>query len=457
MKKLIFLLVIFTQITLFPQQKLSFDFDYARFRYDSASSYVELYYSFPQSELSLNKTDKGNFVHAILHVELKDSATGQVIRNKDWDIKSPVTDTSGASMNRNLIGVIGLVVPNGVYNCIVSGKDAANPKKEKVINELIKVVPFNRENIALSDIQAASNIKQENADTSSIFFKNTLEVVPNPIVVYGEGLPVIYYYSEIYNLNSGNFTNNLLVKAYLLNSKGNTVFERTKEINRNSESRVEVGTIKINKLPTDTYVLMINVIDSLHNFGVNSTKRVFVYNPSVVDSSAGGYANRDVLSSEFSVMNIEECDNLFEESKYIATDQEIKQYKNIDNVEGKREFLFTFWHKRDKNPLTPENEFEKEYMERVKLSNERFANMGRKGMKTDRGRVYIEYGEPDEIDRYPNEQDKKPYEIWQYHQIEGGVIFIFGDVTGFSNYELLHSTKRGELSDDNWQRRIQTN
>ena len=40
------------------------------------------------------------------------------------------------------------------------------------------------------------------------------------------------------------------------------------------------------------------------------------------------------------------------------------------------------------------------------------------------------------------------------HEIEGGVYFVFADLTGFSDYTLLHSTKRGELRDDNWQRRI---
>ena len=50
--------------------------------------------------------------------------------------------------------------------------------------------------------------------------------------------------------------------------------------------------------------------------------------------------------------------------------------------------------------------------------------------------------------------ETKPYEIWRYESIEGGVIFIFGDITGFSDYQLLHSTKRGELRDEYWVRRI---
>jgi len=77
-------------------------------------------------------------------------------------------------------------------------------------------------------------------------------------------------------------------------------------------------------------------------------------------------------------------------------------------------------------------------------------------LKSDRGRIFIIYGEPSEIERYPNQVDTKPYEIWYYNELEGGVVFVFGDLTGFSDYTLLHSTLRGELRDDNWLRRITT-
>ena len=58
--------------------------------------------------------------------------------------------------------------------------------------------------------------------------------------------------------------------------------------------------------------------------------------------------------------------------------------------------------------------------------------MSKIGWKTDRGRVLILYGEPNEIERFPNQMDKKPYEIWHYDDVEGGVIFVFADLSGFS-------------------------
>jgi GWxTD domain-containing protein len=128
--------------------------------------------------------------------------------------------------------------------------------------------------------------------------------------------------------------------------------------------------------------------------------------------------------------------------------------KSLDSLKAKREFLYDFWRNRDADPSTPQNEYKEEYMKRVAYANKNFTSMLREGFLTDRGRVTLLYGEPDQRDFYPSDSEVKPYEIWFYNEIEGGISFIFGDVTGFGNYELLHSTKRGEVKDENWMRRI---
>jgi hypothetical protein len=81
--------------------------------------------------------------------------------------------------------------------------------------------------------------------------------------------------------------------------------------------------------------------------------------------------------------------------------------------------------------------------------------MGRDGWQTDRGRVYLLYAEPDDVQRFPSSDNGKPYEIWNYNQIESGVVFVFIDRNGFGDYQLVHSTKRGELQDESWQKYLQ--
>jgi GWxTD domain-containing protein len=119
-----------------------------------------------------------------------------------------------------------------------------------------------------------------------------------------------------------------------------------------------------------------------------------------------------------------------------------------------RRFLAVFWKIRDRDPSTALNEFKQTYFENIALADTRFSTSIKLGWRTDRGRVLLLYGRPDEIERNPSSIDTKPYETWFYYSLDGGVQFIFGDVSGFGEYELMHSTHRNEIHDPNWRARI---
>ena len=241
----------------------------------------------------------------------------------------------------------------------------------------------------------------------------------------------------------------------IYNSRGKLVKEKSKYLSRNSSSRVEVGSFILSNYATDSYTLVIALIDSIANEGISTAKKFFVYNPDIQPAAdTFEVSTTSVLSSTFGSMSEEELDDLFSKSKYLAAKIEIDKYEKLTTLEGKREFMFEFWKTRDENSATSENEFYRKYLQRLEVCNEKYSSMGKPGWKTDRGRIYLLYGEPTEIERYPNQLETKPYEIWNYNEIEGGVLFIFADLTGFSDYLLINSTKRGELRDDNWQRRI---
>jgi len=269
--------------------------------------------------------------------------------------------------------------------------------------------------------------------------------------------PVLFYYSEIYGLANGKSENPLQLIKRVFNSSNQVIYQQNKLINREQESIVEVGFVNLIKEPTDTYTLVLDLRDTTSNKSIVSSKKFFFVNPNVASTKKFEGLQTNFISSEFAVYMEEECDDLFEKSKILATSNEISDYEKIDSLNHKREFLFNFWQRRDTDPSTSVNEFKKEFLDRVNTADTRYRTMSNPGRKTDRGRVYIKLGEPDEIDRHPNETDTKPYEIWYYNQIEGGVFYVFADLTGFNYYEMLHSTKRGELQDPNWQRRIQTN
>lgn len=453
MKKLLLLLVIVPAI-LFSQKRIDFEFDFAQFAYDSTSNFVEFYYSFNQSGMKPIDDSNGRRIDGILKILVEDSVSGEILVNNQWKVSHPVLEED-ADHSQSLIGIIGFILPEGSLKCEIVGTDFNDSANSKTITDYIRVKPIFNDEVGISDIQLAYKMIQGSDNRNSIFYKNTYEVIPIPNLVFGKNQPVLFFYVELYNLESlGLDESKLKWNQLIFNSRGNLVSGKDKYFSRNADSRVEVGSFVIANLPTDTYTLVLQLIDSLHNKGVSTSKKFFVYNPDLFLDDTVDTGNLSLLATTFGSMSEEELDDIFEKSKYIATSAEIDRFKRLTNEEGKRQFMNEFWNARDLVSDSRKNEFYLSYFQRVEIANSRYATLAKPGWKSDRGRIYLMYGEPSEIERYPSQIETRPYEIWYYNEIEGGVQFIFADLLGFSDYSLVHSTKRGELRDDSWARRI---
>lgn len=451
MKKTILILQFIILTNLFGQRlsEANVFLDYSRFKYNSDSIYFEIYYGISNKALKLND----NINEAEIKVLVND-LNNKLVGFRNFRIINEI-DGQNLEAEKYLTGVLGFKIGPGEYSIKFDVTDYFDSSNTISITFPLKVNPITTKNFALSDIQLCSNIIENSDNESSYFYKNTYETYPNPSNVYGEQLPILFYYIELYDLLKGNYTNNLKLISKVLDAQGREKYSKEKLIQRKYNSIVEVGAINITKYASGTYTLAIYLIDSLNNFGLVSSKKFFVFNPNIKEDIISRKSDADFLSSEFNVMTEEELNLVFEQSKYIASSDEIKRWNSLKDIDSKRNFLFNFWKQRDPEPNTPENERKLEYFERVKKADEMFRGSREKGWRSDRGRVYIMYGEPSEIDRYPNEMNAYPYEIWSYNYIEGGVIFVFGDITGTGQMILIHSTHRGEMHDENWFRRVQ--
>jgi GWxTD domain-containing protein len=122
---------------------------------------------------------------------------------------------------------------------------------------------------------------------------------------------------------------------------------------------------------------------------------------------------------------------LDEDVRWIITDEERAAFKQLSNDEERDQFIEQFWLRRDPTPDTVENEYKEEHYRRIAYANEHFA-AGIPGWKTDRGRIYITFGPPDQIDSHPSggmyqrpmeegggETSTYPFETWRYRYLEG--------------------------------------
>jgi GWxTD domain-containing protein len=139
---------------------------------------------------------------------------------------------------------------------------------------------------------------------------------------------------------------------------------------------------------------------------------------------------------------------LNEDVAYIITDEERAAFKRLQTDEEREQFIEQFWLRRDPTPDTVENEFKEEHYRRIAYANEHYAS-GIPGWKADRGRIYIMYGPPDEIESHPSggtyerppeegggTTSTYPFEKWRYRYIE--------DIGSDINIEFVDPTMSGE-------------
>jgi GWxTD domain-containing protein len=139
-----------------------------------------------------------------------------------------------------------------------------------------------------------------------------------------------------------------------------------------------------------------------------------------------------------------------EDAVYIITAEERAAYLSLSTNADRERFIEQFWLRRDPTPGTPQNEFRDEHYARIAYANEHFGTSlttpPTAGWRTDRGRIYIMYGKPDELESHPNggfydrpiEQGggttrTAPFEVWRYRYIEGigsNVLIEFVDSDG---------------------------
>jgi GWxTD domain-containing protein len=139
---------------------------------------------------------------------------------------------------------------------------------------------------------------------------------------------------------------------------------------------------------------------------------------------------------------------------YIITDDERRAFKKLETDDERERFIEEFWRRRDPDPDTDENEYREEYYERIAYANEHYAS-GVPGWRTDRGRIYITWGKPDEVESHPSggsyERESYegggstttyPFERWFYRYLPGvgsGVEIEFVDPTGSGEYRIARS------------------
>jgi len=130
-----------------------------------------------------------------------------------------------------------------------------------------------------------------------------------------------------------------------------------------------------------------------------------------------------------------------DEFRLLLSSEEETLFDDLDDEAGTR-FYASYWLGRTADRLA----FEQRCIECG-----RYAGAFTEGWRTDRGRVYVIYGAPNDIEAMPLSIDQIPYEIWYYYGDGATESFVFADRSGTGDYEQIFSTVEGEASYSNWE------
>jgi GWxTD domain-containing protein len=390
---------------------ISLSLDYATFRQNDTLSLGELYIAIPYTSLSYTDYKGGKKADFKIDIIIK-NRDGDTIARDEFNRVSFLTSFEEAEERAlTIIDVFSIPLPKGKYEVALSIEQEDNIERAAT---QIEVQPYIHGGLSISDIELAYEISK--TDTESQFTKGNYNIIPNPERIYGVNRNIVYLYSELYGLHPSK-KYSLIYR--LTDTMGSVI---TKYPEKRALATYpylrEIGGINTTGLATGSYVASIQL--SQGDDTVYASKPFYVIArekiPSILDGKEAEY---------YSFID------------YIATTDELARYKKTDD---KKSFLQVFWTRRGEEALSS-------HIKKVKEAERIY------GKESDRGRIFIIYGNPDEIKRYIAEAGYPDCEVWWYYG-GGGKVFIFSDVSRIGSYRLIYSSYEQEYTDPNYYRYV---
>ena len=426
------------------QSRFILNTDYSRFWQNDSTMYVEISTAVYPSLTVLKQDSVGYHGKIDLIILIQDTISGVFVHKDRFYLPINFLDSISLARTKSIVNNRIYALGCGAYKVSVYGIDVFNRSRRDSSLFMVEIMK-RPATVALSDIELCSSI-MESSDQKDIFYKNAYRVIPNPNCVYGSTtFPMVYTYMEFYNLKIGM---TYAIKAQIVDLKGDVKKQRTHLRRFSVTNVVDVTTLNATSISSGRYNYEVILSDTVGNEIAKSRRPIFLHNPNVQSTQATILLEGNAV---YAGLSLDELAEEFRTAKYVAQSEDNTTFDKLTTVEARKEFLQKFWIRVEKEELGRLNLTRSVYLQRVLTANQRYKTYAKEGWRTDQGRVLVLYGEPDEIQRFANSIDSKPYEIWNYHQVEGGVEFVFIDLTGFNEYILVHSTKRGEVQDASWE------
>lgn len=285
------------------------------------------------------------------------------------------------------------------------------------------------------------------------------EIRKGPYVIVASTMPAVtslsprlFYYLEIYGEGEATVGRDSLraeTRLTAWDSAGRQVFQTPwKALLLPASGGIDVGGVNLSGLPPGSYT-----VEAAVQLAGETVMRTAQFRLIGIREPAAAAPAEDEVSQHLARLSDAKLDSIYSPLVYFLSAEQKSVFEAL-TAEAKRRFLREYFARRDPNGPQPGNAFHDEYLARVEYVNQYFYERGgsiRPGWLTDRGRIYIRYGPPDDLYRgnLPEAQ-RRDFVIWKYSR-DRDLKFVFLDETGFSHFNLIFTNDRTEASRPNWQ------
>ncbi len=388
--------------TLYVQTGAKYFQDFLNFMDDNNQSRVDIFIQVPFAAVQFERTSKGfeGGYSVTVSIYMEDGET--LYLEKLWNEKISTKSFKESSAKENFnLSYRSIKLTPGKYfiKTTVTDRDS---RKEYFSNNYYNMKDFSKKP-SISDIMLIAQMTNVEGNN---------KIIPNVSRNVSENKKEINIFFEIYSDSSTEYNIDYLVT----NKDKKILYEHSgKQSITEDKTQVFYTISDSTLLSLGNYILTVRLKDNSNNILASTSKTFYsrwVGLPATVDN----------------------IDGAIDQLIYIANPDEIDYMENGKDEEEKSKRFLEYWKSKDPSPGNVENEVFNEYFGRVNFANEQFSHY-REGWQTDRGMVFIILGPPNNVDRHPFEYNAKPYEIWEYYDINRS--FTFLDETGFGDYRLI--------------------
>jgi GWxTD domain-containing protein len=437
-------------ITVSHAQKLDAYYDLKKFNVPDADPYVDVQISFIGTTVVYDSTGFANIESTLIVKKGK-----KIIDFRKTHVKHQSAQENPQS---NFIDLQRFSLENGKYSLEIYLRDLNDNQEDTIkVNQPFEIF-FSGNKPEYSDIQLLNKLEKIDASDKnpSIYHKAGYTMIPYVSDYYPPGMNEIQFYAEVYNTRNALGSDKKFVSIVEITDEGKNVISNFRTIRARKTAKVTpiLGQFDISNLYSGTYLLHLEVRDENNEPVVDQSISFFRNNPmpAAVYSETAEIREGDFLFSQL----YSNRDTLIDYIKSLRPRAEMLEQSIIDkqiesaSTDELQQFLYTFWLKR--SPSNPEAAWTR-YKELVRIVNEEYSTQIMRGYDTDRGRVFLQYGKPDQLVSVPKEPNAYPYEIWMYYHIGNfnnrRFVFYNRDLSS-NDYQLLHSDMRGEPYNAQW-------